>query len=212
MFRFQSGPGRVQLLELYTSEGCSSCPPAESWFSNFKKDPALWKQIVPISFHVDYWDHIGWKDPLASRRFSERQRAYAASWNKDTVYTPGFVLNGKEWKGWFSQQRPATTSPQAPGLLSIESTDGTTWTLQFKPDPAESRSSFYLHAVSLGFDQSIDVKAGENKGRRLSHDFVVLETVTQPAVRKAEAYESVLRFKPRPSGATSQTSAVIDAV
>jgi hypothetical protein len=70
----QSGPARAHLLELYTSEGCSSCPPAEQWFSTLKQSPRLWKQIVPVAFHVNYWDQLGWKDKLASPANTARQR------------------------------------------------------------------------------------------------------------------------------------------
>ena len=59
---FESGVTRTTLLELFTSEGCSSCPPAEKWLSQLKSNPDLWKKIVPIAFHVDYWDHLGWRD------------------------------------------------------------------------------------------------------------------------------------------------------
>jgi hypothetical protein len=70
----QSGPARAHLLELYTSEGCSSCPPAEQWFSTLKQSPRLWKEIVPVAFHVNYWDQLGWKDKLASPANTARQR------------------------------------------------------------------------------------------------------------------------------------------
>ena len=88
---FQSGPQRVALLEVYTSEGCSSCPPAESWLSEFKNQARLWKDIVPVAFHVDYWDGLGWKDRFAKEEYTSRQRAYSAAWGTSSVYTPGFV-------------------------------------------------------------------------------------------------------------------------
>src|SRR4051812_33062365 len=87
---FQSGPEQTTLLELYTSEGCSSCPPAEKWLSHLKESPGLWKDFVPVAFHVDYWDRLGWRDLLADRGFSDRQLAYAESWHSENVYTPAF--------------------------------------------------------------------------------------------------------------------------
>ncbi len=87
---------QVSLLELYTSEGCSSCPPADRWISKLKKDDRLWSSMIPVAFHVDYWDYIGWKDRFASPEYSLRQRNYARSKNLKTVYTPGFLLNGEE--------------------------------------------------------------------------------------------------------------------
>ena len=97
---FQSSESQVSLVELFTSEGCSSCPPAEKWLSDLKAAPGLWKHFVPVAFHVDYWDYLGWRDPWASKAFSDRQRAYAQLWRGDSIYTPGFVLNGQEWRSW----------------------------------------------------------------------------------------------------------------
>src|SRR5512140_2722359 len=96
----QSGPAQTTLLELFTSEGCNSCPPAERWLTSLKASPGLWKEFVPVAFHVDYWDRTGWRDPWSSQAFSDRQRAYAASWNNKSVYTPGFVLDGTECRDW----------------------------------------------------------------------------------------------------------------
>jgi hypothetical protein len=98
---FDSGETQTSLIELFTSEGCSSCPPAEKWISNLKSNPDLWKKIVPVAFHVDYWDHLGWRDRFSKQEFTERQRRYAATWGGDSIYTPGYVLNGREWRGWF---------------------------------------------------------------------------------------------------------------
>ncbi len=86
---FTSGPGNVHLLELFTSEGCSSCPPAEAWLSKLKDDPRLWRDFVPLAFHVDYWDGLGWRDPFASKVWTARQYQYSARWKSSTVYTPG---------------------------------------------------------------------------------------------------------------------------
>src|ERR1700747_379835 len=87
--RFESGPAQVSLLELYTSEGCSSCPPAEAWLGGPSSNGALWKAVVPVAFHVDYWDNLGWKDEFSSRDFTQRQRHYAANWGPGAASTPG---------------------------------------------------------------------------------------------------------------------------
>src|SRR6266513_2772180 len=97
-FQFQSDATQTSLLELYTSEGCSSCPPAEAWLSRLKESPKIWKNFVPVAFHVDYWDRLGWKDSFATAEWTKRQRLYAANWNAQSVYTPAFVLNGREWQ------------------------------------------------------------------------------------------------------------------
>ena len=77
---FESGPTRAHLIELFTSEGCSSCPPAESWLSKLKNEPGLWKNFVPLAFHVDYWDHLGWKDPFASKEWTSISSPPNAGW------------------------------------------------------------------------------------------------------------------------------------
>src|SRR6202020_1540486 len=74
---FQSGPQRVALLEVYTSEGCSSCPPAESWLSELKGSQGLWNEFVPVAFHVDYWNNLGWKDRFSDKQYTERKKSYA---------------------------------------------------------------------------------------------------------------------------------------
>src|SRR6266436_651609 len=83
--RFQSNAKQTALIELYTSEGCSSCPPAEAWLSQLKADPRLWKDFVPLAFHVDYWDYLGWRDPFASKEWTARQYRYSAAWKNDGV-------------------------------------------------------------------------------------------------------------------------------
>src|SRR5438477_9776000 len=112
---FESGPQKVHLIELFTSQGCSSCPPAEAWLSKLKSEPRLWKDFVPLAFHVDYWDHLGWRDPFAAKEWTVRQYEYSAKWKNESVYTPGFVLDGSE-----SQARSVpSSSTDKPGVLKI---------------------------------------------------------------------------------------------
>src|ERR1043166_1476275 len=117
---FQSGPQRVHLIELFTSQGCSSCPSAEAWFSKLKAEPGLWKDFVPLAFHVDYWDRLGWGDPFASKEWTARQYQYSANWKSESVYTPGFVLNGREWEG---RNIPPLATEKA-GALKLSITNG----------------------------------------------------------------------------------------
>src|SRR3954454_1449306 len=77
---FESKPARTHLIELFTSEGCSSCPPAEAWLSKLKTEPQLWRDFVPVAFHVDYWGHLGWRDPFASKIWTARQYEYSSCW------------------------------------------------------------------------------------------------------------------------------------
>jgi hypothetical protein len=164
---FESKPARTHLIELYTSEGCSSCLPAEEWMSGLKNQPRLWQDIVPVAFHVDYWDHLGWKDPFASKIWTERQADYSVRWKGESVYTPAFALDGKEWH-YGKLPEPAT---EAPGVLKIV-VNGDRVTATFKASNGEGR--YDIHIARLGFSLMADVTAGENNGRKLMHDFVVL--------------------------------------
>ena len=83
--RFSSGPAQVALVELYTSEGCSSCPPAERWLGELRTAPGLWRDFVPVAWHVDYWNRLGWPDRFSTKEFTARQYAVAAAWRSDSV-------------------------------------------------------------------------------------------------------------------------------
>ena len=165
----ESKPTRTHLLELFTSEGCSSCPPAEAWLSNLKNDPGLWQDFVPVAFHIDYWDHLGWRDPFASKKWTERQANYSARWKSEGVYTPAFVLDGVAWRNSAGPPRAGT---ETPGVLKI-AINGERVTAEFNP-AAGAPHPYEIHLARLGFALSRDVTAGENSGRKLMHDFVVL--------------------------------------
>ena len=182
---FQSPPQQTAFIELYTSEGCSSCPPAEAWLSGLKESPGLWTEFVPVAFHVDYWDHLGWRDPWADAAFTERQNEYAGNWHTDTVYTPEFVLNGKEWRDWAGQKNGPKSSGSKPGVLTVKSSATNHWEVAFAP-AARSREALEVHAALLECGLTSDVKAGENSGRRLKHDFAVLKVLSAALVTDGE--------------------------
>lgn len=169
---FKSGNKRVHLLELFTSQGCSSCPAAESWLNQFTHDKRLWSEVIPLAFHVDYWDYLGWKDPYSDSAYSRRQQTYRQQGGIRSVYTPGFVLNGKEWRRWYRQQ-PEFANENAPEL-SVKITDGN---ISARLDSA-SATPLRLNLALVGFDIKTAIKAGENSGRHLSQEFVVLEFTT----------------------------------
>lgn len=171
---FSSAVEQTGLLELYTSEGCSSCPPADRWLSSLKTSPVLWKEFIPVAFHVDYWDYIGWQDRFASPEFSERQRRFARQQSLRTVYTPGFVYNGREWRNWFAKRFFDFPQGSRTGILNMAVIDGEA-RLNFSPADTINSTLFYTVAL-LGFDLQTHIKAGENAGRTLQHDFVVLDT------------------------------------
>jgi hypothetical protein len=170
---FTSPVKQSTLLELYTSEGCSSCPPADRWLSKLKNDKKLWKEIVPIAFHVDYWDYLGWKDEFSKAEHTQRQRNYARWHNLGTIYTPGFVQNGKEWRGW-RRGRAVTASGKHVGQLTVSVSKGIV-TANFKP-VNKITNPVVLNVAWLGFELETEIQGGENEGKKLKHDFVSFNT------------------------------------
>jgi hypothetical protein len=186
-FEFQSGQQRVDLIELFTSEGCSSCPPADRWLSKLKANPGLWRDFTPISFHVDFWDDIGWKDKFAQTNFSDRHRRYAAEGGARFVYTPGFFLNGYEWLGWRSSEAfVADDSPAGELTVSISGED-----ISARFDaPHHKYGEIVLHVAVVGMNLETRVQAGENKGKSLHHDFVTLGVVSTRLDQAGTTYEA----------------------
>lgn len=171
-----SGPAPVALIELFTSEGCSSCPPAEQWLSARVNDADLWRTFVPVSWHVDYWNGLGWKDRFSAPAFTNRQYAYAKAWASESVYTPCFVRDGREWRP--SNGAPAISTPV--GFLTVIY-DGMHARALFVSDaPAFSEANTEVHVVLLGGGIRSKVTAGENRGRMLTHEFVALAETAGP--------------------------------
>ena len=171
---FQREAGPASLIELYSSEGCSSCPPAEEWLGKLKDSPQLWHQVFPAAFHVNYWDDLGWPDRFARPAYTDRQRDYAAKLHQDSVYTPEFVVNGAEWRGWFHGGTTPTPVPTQGRLrLTIEARTRSL-SADYQPAPGQAGNAYTLHAGLLGVGIASQVQRGENAGRALHHDFVVL--------------------------------------
>lgn len=176
-----SGTQRVALLELYTSEGCDSCPPADRWTSALPARGYGADRVVTLAYHVDYWNYLGWKDPFAQARFTERQRFVNARIRNRTVYTPQLMLDGKDYRTALSltdfQQRITAANIEKPGAdISLS--------LNAQADTAEASARITLHRKEAGasaflalYENNLanQVTAGENKGKRLTHDFVVRE-------------------------------------
>jgi len=169
---YQSSPNQTALLELYTSEGCSSCPPADRWLSSLKKEQGLWQDFIPIALHVDYWDYIGWKDRFASPLFSARQRQYAKEHAVNTVYTPGFTYNGSEFRNWYKKDTGDFPHGDKPGILKLKLIDNQA-NIKFTPTGV-AKNNLKVNLALLGFGLETQIKAGENRGKKLPHDFVVL--------------------------------------
>ena len=171
--QFLSGDQQTTLVELYTSEGCSSCPPADRWYSRLREHPDLWQSVIPIAFHVDYWNYLGWPDRFSDRSYSSRQRKYRSQGSASGVYTPGVFAAGREWRGWRRAGLNVPTTGQSVGTLSL-SVDSQAFNAEYTPAAAEQTPPMQLHVVVLGFGLETPVKRGENRGEFLRHDFVVL--------------------------------------
>ena len=182
---FTSAVQQSTLLELYTSEGCSSCPPADRWLSKLKENKKLWTEIVPVAFHVDYWNYLGWKDEFSKAEYSQRQRNYARWHNLRTIYTPGFVSNGKEWNGW-RRGRTVSASGNQVGQLTVHVNKDVV-TASFKPINIIT-NPVILNVAWLGFDLETEIQAGENEGKKLKHDFVSFNTDALKGKRVEELY------------------------
>jgi hypothetical protein len=203
---FQSAERQTALLELYTSEGCSSCPPAEAWLSKLKNAPGLWSEFVPVAFHVDYWNNLGWRDKLSSEQFSDRQHSYARDWSAENIYTPEFVLNGREWHNWFGSI-PSASATKA-GVLHASSMDGKHWQANFVP-PEKGTADYEVTAVLLVCDLTSDVTAGENSGRHLNHDFAALSLTTRPLTNQTSGFQGTFIIDPHPKGITGRFALAI---
>jgi hypothetical protein len=180
-----TGPRTTALVELYTSEGCDSCPPADHWLSSLFAQGFRPDQVVPLALHVDYWDYIGWKDPFAKGEFSTRQRKLAAMRRPVIVYTPQVLLQGQDFRRWagddFAERvmRINSRAARARIALAIRAIEPGAIRADLSAtlfDPAEGKNAaVYLAAYENRL--ASDVKAGENRGRRLEHDFVVREWI-----------------------------------
>jgi hypothetical protein len=163
-----SGDNVTPVIELYTSEGCSSCPPADKWASSLKNSGA-----VVQAFHVGYWDYIGWVDRFAAPAYTSRQRDVATMNQLRSIYTPQVVLNGKDWPGWQGSKSQMTAKKAARINITLKQVD---------PDRFEARIASAASAGALPWSaywtvtengHNSKVQAGENAGEFLKHDFVV---------------------------------------
>lgn len=161
-----SGPTITPVVELYTSEGCSSCPPADKWASTLKGS-----NVVVQAFHVGYWDYIGWVDRFAAPAYTNRQREIAARNNLRSIYTPQAVLNGKDWPNWGS--KPESKDP-ARASIALKQLGTDQFEASVMPLPAlQAASSWSAYWTITEHGHNSKVQAGENRGEFLKHDFVV---------------------------------------
>ena len=172
-----SSARQTAVVELYTSEGCSSCPPADKWLSKLTETPKQDLDVLALSFHVDYWNYLGWKDRFSDAAYTKRQRELGANNRQRTIYTPEFFVNGKESRGasqildniqQVNQQTPKvdlrmTVSREADELVVALET------------PTRRDTIGQVHHRYLVYENNLstEVKRGENSGGTLYHEGVV---------------------------------------
>lgn len=181
-------PRSPVLVELFTSEGCSSCPPADVLLQRLdRSQPISDAELIVLSEHVDYWNDIGWKDPYSSHEYSERQSAYAAQFGNGSIYTPQMVVDGRfEFVGSDERRasqaiKEAAKARKAPVHISFGPSDEKAATVHVQagplPSTASSQSAGVFLAIADNSDES-QVSRGENAGRRLQH-VAVLRNLTR---------------------------------
>jgi hypothetical protein len=192
------------VVELFTSEGCSSCPPADALLAQLDRtQPVGGAEVIPLAMHVDYWNYLGWADPFSSHEFSERQGEYARAYGKDGVYTPQMIVDGvKEFPGGNSTGAldaigKAALVPKADVRFERASAETGAGVVRLSvrienlPKLTEGDAAYVLLAVTES-GLSTDVARGENSGRRLSHVGVVrrLTTVASLADARGGAFST----------------------
>ena len=190
---FVSGPSRVAMLQLFTSEGCSSCPPADRWLSSLDAQGFKSDQVVPLAMHVDYWDYIGWKDIFSKPEYSEYQRRQAMLSGSSFVYTPQVMINGRDFRSWtnskqFEEFIAAINHSPAHAViqLSLSNISTDSFDLRVTTQTTEkARPVFYIAVFEN--NRATQVKGGENSGRLLHHDYVVRELLGPYTVNNDEA-------------------------
>jgi len=151
------------IVELFTSEGCSSCPPADRWASGLKGR----SDVLTLAFHVNYWDRLGWPDRFANAATTERQHLLQRAMGSAYVYTPQVLLNGRDLRGWSGASLPRLPASKVSLTLARE---GNTVRATVNAAPAQTLAGYW---VVLEDGHVSRVKAGENAGETLAHDHVV---------------------------------------
>ena len=172
-----SGDRQTAVLELYTSEGCNSCPRADKWLSRLVETPQDDLDVLALAFHVDYWNYLGWTDRFSDAAYTQRQRMLGANNLQRTIYTPEFFVNGKEARGAGNilDMIEQSNRTQAPLQLQMTvSRDGSELVVELHSPPQRDTVGQIEHRY-LVYENSLstDVKRGENRGKTLHHDGVV---------------------------------------
>jgi len=187
------------LVELFTSEGCSSCPPADRVLSRLEKEQSnADAQIITLAFHVDYWNYLGWKDEFSQKHFSDRQNGYAARFNMDSIYTPQMVVDGEtQFVGSnLGTAQKAITDSAKNQKANVEISNASD-KIKVKISDLPAHDESYVWLAVAEDDLKTNVRRGENVGKTLDHVSVVREMILignlLPAAKTFES-ETALQF------------------
>jgi len=188
-----SGSRQPVLVELFTSEGCSSCPPADRQLIFLEKQqPVTQAEVITLAFHVDYWNQLGWKDEYSTAAFSDRQRGYASKFKSDQVYTPQMVVDGDAEfvgsNGDLASKAITNAAKAAKGKIEA-SIDGDNLKVAISALPNHGEASVFLAIAEDGI--VTDVKRGENAGSKLPHISIVRELREIAVLKAADASKKV---------------------
>jgi len=203
-----SGARTPLLVELFTSEGCSSCPAADVYLQQLDRQPIAGAEMIVLSEHVDYWNHIGWKDPYSAKFFSDRQNAYALQLDLDSVYTPQMVVDGaielngsdvSQAKKAFAQVLRLQKIPVS--LSSISVASGTNLHALLRTGPLAAsfglREADVYIAIALDHAES-HVSHGENAGRTLAHTAVARSIARVGTILEGKSFSQEVRLTLEP--------------
>lgn len=202
--RENSGATQPVIVELFTSEGCSSCPPADALLKELSdRQPLEGVQVVALEEHVDYWDRLGWRDPFSSGEFTQRQSDYARVFGSDSVYTPQMIVDGERElvgsRGGSARETIHRAASLPKFMISLQPMAGGNpqeALLQLKidnPNGVSPRGGLQLWAAVTEKNLQTDVKAGENSGELLKHAPVVRSLHKLPLPANAAGYQTQIQ-------------------
>jgi hypothetical protein len=176
---------QVNLLELFSSEGCSNCASSEKWLTALRGRSGLWKTFVPVEFHIDAKNLLGWTDPFTQKQLPLRKLAYAQEWGVTSNFFPLLVLNGAEW----NQRRPISEIQEKKGtkvgVLSVDEIGDYEFELNFR---AVSRAPQWIAFAALLGNGLAD------KGKNQPHDFVALQISSQMMEKRHDMFWALLQL------------------
>jgi len=184
----------VVVLELFTSQGCSSCPPADTVLEDIKNTSNP-EEIIPLSYHVDYWDYIGWKDPYASKQFTDKQRIYGRKFNSSSIYTPQLVINGKEHivgsdrVNILKKIEQKLNQKKVANSVKVKNVTQKENTVNFSYQIEGAIKNKNIHFILVLNEKVTNVKRGENSNRTLSNNNIVVKEDIKALTNSEGNYE-----------------------